>query len=82
MYGVAAGGGQAETVAIFTLDSSGNERVVYSFKGGSDGAFPAGSLTSFNGSLYGTTTATVLAHGFLEHHGRLLSGIYAFILQR
>ncbi|MFY9720859.1 MAG: choice-of-anchor tandem repeat GloVer-containing protein, partial [Candidatus Cybelea sp.] len=31
-------------------------RVLYSFRGGSDGAFPSAGLTNVNGTLYGTTT--------------------------
>lgn len=35
--------------------SISNERVVHSFTGGSDGAYPAGALIPVNGYLYGTT---------------------------
>lgn len=41
--------------AIFAIDKSGKERVVYAFKGGSDGAQPRGALTVLNGVLYGVT---------------------------
>ncbi len=41
--------------AVFTITTSGSEHVVYSFKGGSDGATPSGSLIALNGKLYGTT---------------------------
>ena len=34
---------------------SGDERVIYRFKGGADGLFPEATLTSFGGVLYGTT---------------------------
>lgn len=35
----------------------GREKVIYSFKGGSDGAHPESSLFTFQGALYGTTLA-------------------------
>lgn len=41
--------------AIFALDRSGQERVVYAFKGGRDGAQPVGALTVLNGALFGVT---------------------------
>jgi len=42
---------------IFKLDTSGNETVLYSFKGGSDGALPyAGLVMDTSGNLYGTTS--------------------------
>jgi uncharacterized repeat protein (TIGR03803 family) len=41
---------------VFSLDASGTEKVVYSFTGGSDGAYPAAALLNVSGTLYGTTT--------------------------
>jgi uncharacterized repeat protein (TIGR03803 family) len=40
---------------VFGVTTSGSEHVVYSFKGGSDGATPFASLIAVNGKLYGTT---------------------------
>ncbi len=41
---------------VFKVDPSGNETVLYSFTGGSDGEFPEGSLImDQQGNLYGTT---------------------------
>ncbi|HEY1655016.1 MAG TPA: choice-of-anchor tandem repeat GloVer-containing protein [Candidatus Tumulicola sp.] len=40
---------------IYNIDAAGNERVLYRFKGGSDGDFPHGGLVSLNGALYGVT---------------------------
>jgi uncharacterized repeat protein (TIGR03803 family) len=40
----------------FQVSPSGSERVVYAFKGGKDGAFPAGPLLSVHGTLYGVTS--------------------------
>jgi hypothetical protein len=41
---------------VFRVTSSGKESVIYSFKGGYDGANPSGSLASLNGFLWGTTS--------------------------
>lgn len=42
---------------IFKLDSAGNETVLYSFAGGTDGSYPGGGvLRNPSGGLYGTTT--------------------------
>lgn len=35
------------------MSTSGREKVLYSFTGGADGAFPAGGLLDVNGTLYG-----------------------------
>jgi uncharacterized repeat protein (TIGR03803 family) len=42
--------------AVFATSIAGAERVIYRFKGGSDGAAPAGGLIDVNGTLYGTTS--------------------------
>jgi uncharacterized repeat protein (TIGR03803 family) len=42
--------------AIFEVSTSGQESVLYRFKGGTDGEGPAAGLTVVNGALYGTTT--------------------------
>jgi uncharacterized repeat protein (TIGR03803 family) len=57
LYGTTDGGGTFNTGTVFKLDTSGNETVLYSFKGGSDGAFPsAGLVMDATGNLYGTTS--------------------------
>lgn len=38
---------------IFSVSTSGKEKVLYSFTGGSDGAFPNAGLIDLNGTLYG-----------------------------
>jgi uncharacterized repeat protein (TIGR03803 family) len=38
---------------IFSISTSGTEKVLYSFTGGSDGAYPGGGLIDVNGTLYG-----------------------------
>jgi|HubBroStandDraft_6_1064221.scaffolds.fasta_scaffold00001_140 uncharacterized repeat protein (TIGR03803 family) len=53
---------------IFSVDSSGNEHVIYNFQGnfnsGQDGSWPFAGLTLLNGQLFGTTSsAGALRHG-------------------
>jgi uncharacterized repeat protein (TIGR03803 family) len=60
LYGttVAGGGGcpqEGGCGTVFAVTTSGQERVIYHFKGGSDGYAPVGSLTWLDGRLYGTT---------------------------
>lgn len=40
---------------VYSVTLSGAEKVLYSFAGGSDGAYPNWGLTNVNGSLFGTT---------------------------
>jgi uncharacterized repeat protein (TIGR03803 family) len=40
---------------VFSVTTSGKERVLHSFKDGNDGAIPTGSLLYASGVLYGTT---------------------------
>jgi len=40
---------------VFSVTPSGQETVLYFFKGGSDGAYPYASLLKFDGRFYGTT---------------------------
>ncbi len=64
LYGVTEEGGTGRCFAgteligcgiIFEITTAGKERVLYSFKGGTDGEEPAGGLIALNGTLYGTT---------------------------
>ena len=67
LYGTTSGGGTGACPiasfvepcgTVFKLDPSGKETVLYSFKGGSDGANPAASLImDAAGNFYGTTAA-------------------------
>jgi uncharacterized repeat protein (TIGR03803 family) len=41
---------------VFSLSTSGAEKVLYAFQGGSDGAHPLAGLIDVNGTLYGTTS--------------------------
>jgi uncharacterized repeat protein (TIGR03803 family) len=42
---------------IYSIGTSGEERVLYQFKGGADGAYPVGDLLNIKGRLYGTTSS-------------------------
>jgi uncharacterized repeat protein (TIGR03803 family) len=56
LYGTTAGGGAHGEGAVFKLSSTGQESVLYSFKGGTDGENPAAPLIrDAEGNLYGTT---------------------------
>lgn len=55
-YGTTFEGGRNNLGTVFTIDTSGKERVLYSFKGGPDGMWPQAALTVSKGMLYGTTT--------------------------
>jgi uncharacterized repeat protein (TIGR03803 family) len=56
IYGTTAvGGAYDDSGTVFSLSSSGTERVLHSFKGYPDGAVPYDQLTYAGGVLYGTT---------------------------
>jgi uncharacterized repeat protein (TIGR03803 family) len=57
LYGTTLGGGGSEDGTVFKLDTSGNESVLHSFTGGSDGASPFSPVVrDAKGNLYGTTS--------------------------
>jgi len=56
LYGTTSSGGDYENGTVFKLDTFGNETVLHSFAGGSDGSHPlAGLMMDAAGNLYGTT---------------------------
>jgi uncharacterized repeat protein (TIGR03803 family) len=61
IYGTTSAGGSGSACemgcgTVFKLSSNGKETVLYSFKGGADGASPyAGVIQDAQGNLYGTT---------------------------
>lgn len=61
LYGTTSGGGMGcgsnGCGTVYTITTSGTEKVLYKFQGGSDGANPAAGLIDVNGTLYGTTQA-------------------------
>jgi uncharacterized repeat protein (TIGR03803 family) len=62
LYGTTYDGGEGYCYydsgcgTVFSVTTSGTERVLYRFAGGSDGASPEGGLTNMGGTLYGTTS--------------------------
>jgi uncharacterized repeat protein (TIGR03803 family) len=56
LYGTTYNGGTANAGVVFKLDTAGQETVLYSFTGGTDGGYPyAGVIEDSAGNLYGTT---------------------------
>jgi uncharacterized repeat protein (TIGR03803 family) len=65
LYGTTALGGAAGLGTVFRIDlGTGAETVLYSFAGGTDGAYPVAGLLSINSDLYGTTGRGGAALGF------------------
>jgi uncharacterized repeat protein (TIGR03803 family) len=57
LYGTTTEGGSAGFGTVFNMTTSGQEHVVYSFKGSKkDGAYPCSGLVDVSGKLYGTTS--------------------------
>jgi uncharacterized repeat protein (TIGR03803 family) len=73
LYGTTSGGGKYKCRAkiyqldycgtVFSITTGGAVKVLYSFKGGSDGANPRAPLIALKGKLYGTTAAGGGYHG-------------------
>jgi uncharacterized repeat protein (TIGR03803 family) len=60
LYGTTAIGGTYGNGTVFMLSSNAGvwiESVLYSFRGGSDGAYPQAAVTLHDGDIYGTTYA-------------------------
>jgi uncharacterized repeat protein (TIGR03803 family) len=79
LYGTAAYGGNLECNGgcgtVFKIDSSGNETVLYSFNGGSDGAYPMGGLVADSaGNLYGTTNLGGGSTNCVQNNGTIGCG--------
>jgi uncharacterized repeat protein (TIGR03803 family) len=56
LYGAASYGGSNYFYgAVYSVTTTGIEKVLYSFKGGADGAAPSSALIDVDGALYGTT---------------------------
>jgi uncharacterized repeat protein (TIGR03803 family) len=57
LYGTTVNGGAASAGVVYKLDTAGQETLLYSFKGGTDGANPlAGLILDSAGNLYGTAS--------------------------
>jgi uncharacterized repeat protein (TIGR03803 family) len=58
LFGTTTLGGASNSGTVFKLDRTGKKTVLYSFAGGSDGAWPiAGLVRDSGGNFYGTTEA-------------------------
>jgi uncharacterized repeat protein (TIGR03803 family) len=56
-YGTTTYGGPHDAGVVYTVDPAGNEKVLYAFTGGADGARPFSSVTrDSDGHLYGTAS--------------------------
>jgi len=62
LYGTTAGAGGGSGCGgigcgtMFSITPAGGESVLYTFQGGSDGAYPFAAVLNVGGTLYGTTT--------------------------
>jgi len=61
LYGTTASGGGSSNCengcgTVFSVTPAGNEKIIYAFKGGSDGIGPNATLIDVDGILYGTTS--------------------------
>lgn len=61
LYGTTSVGGgwgcnNGNCGTVYSISTSGTEKVVYAFKGDKDGAIPYAGLIDVNGTLYGTTS--------------------------
>jgi uncharacterized repeat protein (TIGR03803 family) len=65
LYGGTYWGGAYGSGYIFKVDHSGNETVLYSFTGGSDGGAPQGVIRDCDGTLYGVTALGGNGQGIL-----------------
>lgn len=55
MFGTTRNGGTANAGTVFELAHKGQDKVLHSFAGGTDGAYPVSAVTAKTGYLYGTT---------------------------
>lgn len=55
--GASCGGSDPGCGTVYSITTEGTEKVLYSFRSGSDGRWPTGPLIDVKGTLYGTTTA-------------------------
>ncbi len=63
LYGTTFAGGMYGLGTVFEVTTSGTERVLHSFSGGTGGAYPLAGLVAFDGVLYGTTNGGYASRG-------------------
>lgn len=54
-YGTTAYGGSSDDGTVYSVTTTGTEKVLHSFSGSPDGATPSSGLVDVSGMLYGTT---------------------------
>jgi uncharacterized repeat protein (TIGR03803 family) len=57
LYGTTSGGGKLDDGTVYSISTTGTERVLHSFGSGPDGYDPVASLINVKGTLYGTTAS-------------------------
>jgi uncharacterized repeat protein (TIGR03803 family) len=57
LYGTTYEGGPNNYGTVFSITTSGKEKVLHIFTGSGDGAYPVAGLVEVQGKLYGTTTS-------------------------
>jgi uncharacterized repeat protein (TIGR03803 family) len=81
LYGVTSAGGPYYFGTIFMIDTTGNESVLYSFTGGTDGAYPYSHLlVDSAGNLFGTASqGGCCGQGTVfEFSNGILTALYGF----
>jgi uncharacterized repeat protein (TIGR03803 family) len=63
LYGTTVYGGSSHHGTVFSIGTTGTERVLHSFEGGADGVEPEAGLVNVNGTLYGTTSGGLHGDG-------------------
>jgi uncharacterized repeat protein (TIGR03803 family) len=63
LYGTTGLGGDYGIGSIFKIDKAGNETILYSFTGYSDGCYPDGVILDMSGNLYGVAFNGGIAFG-------------------
>jgi uncharacterized repeat protein (TIGR03803 family) len=70
LYGTTNGGGPYNAGVVFKLDTAGNQTVMHTFTGGTDGGNPtAGVVSDSAGNLYGTAYQGGIAGGGVYGRG-------------
>jgi len=66
LYGTTVLGGTSNRGTVYKLDLLGNEIVLHSFEGGTDGEYPySGLMQDSRGHLYGVTSGGGAGHGVI-----------------
>jgi|HubBroStandDraft_6_1064221.scaffolds.fasta_scaffold78011_2 uncharacterized repeat protein (TIGR03803 family) len=64
LYGTTSLGGALRKGTVYTVTTTGTEKVLYSFAGSPDGSAPIANLVNVKGTLYGTTFSGGAGCGF------------------